>query len=144
MILPLFDEADFMIESANRSKISRLDKLQEEAVLYVNNSFTENGNVDYLYEKYGLQAFMLRRWEYHSCIMFRLSKMNINLDVERPDIHLRSRNKVRFKTQRKRKYEKYQKSSMVCGVNLWEMLPEKVQKGTTNVKFKALNYKANL
>ena len=53
MISPLFDYADLMIDNANRSKISRLDKLQEKAVLYINNSSTGNVNVDYLYEKYG-------------------------------------------------------------------------------------------
>ena len=35
------------------------------------------------------------------------------------------------------RHEKYLKSPLVRGVKLWEMLPEKVQKATTKVKFKS-------
>ena len=52
-------------------------------------------------------------------------------------INLRSNSKIHFKKRKRRKYEKYLKSLLVRGVKLWEMLPEKVQKATTKVKFKS-------
>ena len=69
--------------------------------------------------------------------MYKLSKKNVNLEIARPAINLRSNSKIHFKKRKRRKYEKYLKSLLVRGVKLWEMLPEKVQKATTEVKFKS-------
>ena len=66
--------------------------------------------------------------------MYRLSKKNVNLEITRPAINLKSNSKIHFKKRKRRKYEKYLKSLLVRGVKLWEMLPEKVQKATTKVK----------
>ena len=69
---------------------------------------------------------------------YRLSKKNDNLEIARPAINLRSYSKIHFKKRKRRKHEKYLKSQLVRGVKLWEMLPEKLQKATTYVKFKSL------
>ena len=79
-----------------------------------------------LYEKYGIQPLVLRRWDHHSCVMYMLSKKNVNLEIARPAINLRSNSKIHFKTRKRRKYEKYLKSLLVHVVKLWEMLPENV------------------
>ena len=39
MILPLFDYADFMIESARKCKIMKMEKLQEKGLRYIDNDF---------------------------------------------------------------------------------------------------------
>ena len=75
----------------------------------------------HVYHKYGIQPLVLCRRENHSCVMYRWSKKNVS-----------------FVKRKRRKYEKYQKSPLVRGVKLWEMLPEKVQKATTRVNFKSL------
>ena len=89
-----------------------------------------------LYDKYGIQPLVLRRREHHSCVMYRLGKKNVNLEIARPAINLNRNSKVHFKKRKRRKYEKYLKSPLVRGVKLWEMLPEKVQKATTQVKLR--------
>ena len=137
MILPLFDYADFMVESSGKTIVERLEKLQERAVMYIDNNRSNGMEVARLYDKYGIQPLVLRRREHHSCIMYILSKKNVNLEIARPSINLRSNSKIHFKKRKRRKYEKYLKSPLVRGVKLWEMLPEKVQKATTKVKFKS-------
>ena len=95
MMLPLFDYADFMVESSDKTTVARLEKLQERAVMYNNRS---NGmEVAQLYDKYGIQSLVLRRREHHSCFMYRLGKKNVNLEIARPAINLRSNSKVHFK-----------------------------------------------
>ena len=137
MILPLFDYADFMVESSGKAIVERLEKLQERAVMYIDNNRSNGMEVAQLYDKYGIQPLVLCRREHHSCVMYILSKKNVNLEIARPSINLRSNSKIHFKKGKRRKYEKYLKSPLVRGVKLWEMLPEKVQKATTKVKFKS-------
>ena len=40
MILPLFEYADFMVESARKPKIDKLEKLQEKGIRYVDNGYS--------------------------------------------------------------------------------------------------------
>ena len=67
--------------------------------------------------------------------MYRLSKQDGNLDKYRPPIKLRSRNKVTFK-QNKRNLEGFLKGPLCRGVRLWNIIPEKVQRSVTKVRFK--------
>ena len=46
-------------------------------------------------------------------------------------------NPITNKNQSKTKFELFQKSPMVRGVKVWEMMPIAVQKATTKVRFKA-------
>ena len=105
--------------------------------MYIDNNRSNGMEVAQLYDKYGIQPLVLRRREHHSCVMYILSKKNVNLEIARPSINLRSNSKIHFKKRKRRKYEKYLKSPLVRGVKLWEMLPEKVQKATTKVKFRS-------
>ena len=138
MIIPLFDYADFMVESASKVKISKLEKLQEKALKCIENSCRKKVNVDPLYEKYGIQQLCLRYREHISCFMYRQSKKPGVLDATRPPINLRSNKKVKFKKHSKYRYMMYLKSPRVRCVRMWDMLPVKVQKATTKVKFKCL------
>ena len=112
--------------------MERLEKLQERAVMYINNNRSNGMEVAQLYDKYGIQPLVLCRREHHSCVMYMLSKKNVNLEIARPSIDLRSNSKIHFKKRKRRKYEKYLKSPLVRGVKLWEMVPEKVQKAPYN------------
>ena len=42
-----------------------------------------------------------RQKEHHCSIMYRLSKRGGSLDIYRPEIRLRSRNKIKFKTNKR-------------------------------------------
>ena len=82
MILPLFAYADFMIESSGKTLVDRLERLQEKAiVLYVDNNNSNGLDIAGLYEKYGIQPLVLRRREHHSCVMYRLNKRSIYLEL---------------------------------------------------------------
>ena len=137
MILPLFDYADFMVESARKPKIDKLEKLQEKGIRYVDNDIHYTADIETLYRTYNIQKLFMRYKEHLSCIMYRYSKLSDKLEYKRPSINLRSNKKVKFKKLRKRKYEQYLKSPLVRGVKVWEMLPVAVQKATTKVKFKS-------
>ena len=82
-----------------------------------------------------LEPLQLHRAEHLACTMYRLSKRICLLEKDRPGIHLRSRNKVKFKKYN-RTYEKYLKNPMARGIILWDRIPESVQRSTTKVKFK--------
>ena len=69
--------------------------------------------------------------------MYRMSKIDSYLDKDRPEVALRSRNKIKFRTP-VTKLTKVMKSPYYRGVSLWDMLNEDVQKATTKVRFKQL------
>ena len=139
MIIPLLDYADFMVESASKTKIDKLEKLQEKALKCISNVCHGQINVAELYIRYNVQPLSLRYREHISCLMYRQSKLPGMLDHGRPTINLRSNAKIKFKKRKnRRKYQLYLKSPKVRGVKVWEMLPSGVQKATTKVKFKSL------
>ena len=93
-------------------------------------------DITLLSNHYRIAPLKERRADHLSAIMFRLSKDDTYLDRSRPEIHLRNRNKVKFKTF-KRAHEKYLKSPFSRGITMWDRIPESVQKATTKVKFKS-------
>ena len=69
--------------------------------------------------------------------MYRISRINLYIDDERPEIILRNRNKIKFKTPIT-KLTKVLKSPFYRGARLWDMLTEDVQRAKTKVKFKQI------
>ena len=87
--------------------------------------------------RYNLKAPIERRREHHCVKMYRLSKIHGNLDIFRPTVNLRSRNKVKFRQQRQRRnLMNIGKSQMLRGVKLWNEIPQAIQHALTKVKFK--------
>ena len=77
---------------------------------------------------------------YITCIYDRCGWMVFtceNVDTYRPTIRLRSREKVKFKSN-KRNLEKILKSPLYRGIKLWDMIPESIQRSLTKVKLKRL------
>ena len=70
-------------------------------------------------------------------IMYRLSHVVEYLDVDRPEIVLRSRNKIKFHSE-VTKLTREMNNPYNRGIKLWDRLAEEVQKATTKVKFKML------
>ena len=132
-ILPLIDYADFMIESAPKTRSDRLELLQDKALRYIDNNVNCNKCVD-LHLIYRVQPLKLRWREHICCIMYRQSKLYNKLNHRRPSINLRSNRKVKFKKKLKRTYQVYLKSPMSRGIKIWDMLTVEVQKATTKVK----------
>ena len=134
-ILPVCEYADQMVESGPSDKVNKLQTLQDKAVRIVENKEHKRLGTEGLYFLFRLSPLKLRRAEHLACSMYRLSKDMYRLEKGRPTVHLRSRNKIKFKTP-KQNYEKYLKSPLSRGVIIWDRIPELIQRSTTKVKFK--------
>ena len=134
-ILPMCEYADQVVESGPSEKVSKLQLLQDRAVRIIDNKEHRGLGVDGLTNLHRLNMLKFRRAEHLACSMYRLSTDTTRLERSRPNVHLRSRNKIKFKSH-KRTYEKYLRSPLSRGITLWDRIPKQVQRSTTKVKFK--------
>ena len=134
-MLPVVEYADIMSDSGPTEKITKLQKLQDKVLYTIDNGENPNLDADQLSINYRILPLKLRREEHLSSLMYRLSKNVELLESVRPDVHLRNRNKIRFRSH-KGTYEKYLKSPMSHGITMWDLITEAVQRSTTKVKFK--------
>ena len=135
-ILPLYDYGDFVVDCGPKYYIKKLDALHEKGLKLIDCKMHHNADIALLQSHYRIIPPQLRRREHLYVVMYRLSKFGDNLEKYRPKIHLRSRKKVKFKSQR-RNLEKVLKSPFSRGVKLWDQIPENIQRALTKVKFKA-------
>ena len=136
-IRPFLEYADFLIDSCQKSKTGKLDRIQKRSVRIIDGCKHKGMKIEDLQLIYGLENLVDRRQRHHLALMYRHSKTPANLCEERPEIVLRDNNKVKFKIKTTR-LTKVQKSPYFRGVTLWDRLPEQIQKATTKVKFKTL------
>ena len=134
-ITPLFDHADFLIESGQNTIIERFNMLHSKALRIIDCASNRRADDTQLEYIYGLLSPIARRREHHCAIMYRLSQTHRNLDLHRPRINLRSRNNIRFR-RHQRNLKGIDKSPMVRGIRLWDQIPQAVQRALTKVKFK--------
>ena len=136
-IRPLVEYADFLVDSCQKSKIGKLDRIQRRSVRIIDGCKHKGVRNEELQMVYGLEDLEVRRKKHHLALMYRHSKTPGNLHVARPEVFLRNNNKIKFKIKTT-KLTKVQKSPYFRGVTLWDRLPEEVQRATTKVKFKTL------
>ena len=134
-ILPLFDYADFLIDSGPNYYVKKIDALHEKALQLIDCKKSKNVDLQLLETMYKLMTPSRRRKEHHCSIMYGLSVRGENIDEYRPTIRLRSRRKVKFKNHR-RNLEKIKKSPFFRGLKLWDMIPDNIQRSVTKFKFK--------
>ena len=130
-IVPLYDYADFLVESGQNAFIERLNTLHSKALRIIDGTTNKLADDIQLEYAYRLLTPKTRRNEHHCAIMYRLSRTRGNLDLFRPKIALRNRNNVRF-----RQYKGIEKSPMFRGIRLWDRVPQAIQRALTKVKFK--------
>ena len=133
-ILPILDYADFLFDSTTKHELYSLDKVQDRAMRLIGRGHINNRAVENMYN---IEPLKDRRHRHHLALMYRLSRIDRYIDADRPDITLRSRNKIKFQTPRT-KLTKVMNSPFYRGARLWDMLAEEVQKATTKVRFKRL------
>ena len=131
-ILPILDYADFLFESTVKRELDLLDKIQERALTLIGQG-RQNENI--IRNTYGIESLQARRRKHHLALMYRLSRIDVYIDQDRPEIVLRNRLKIKFITP-KTKLTQVMKSPYYRGVTLWDMLPLEIQRATTEVKFK--------
>ena len=122
-ILPILGYADFLFDSTVEHELDLLDRIQDRALRLIGRGQIENMAVG---NAYNIEPLRARRRKHHLSLMYRLSKIDLYIDSVRPEIELRSRNKIKFSTA-KTKLTKVMKSPYYRGVSLWDMLPEEVQ-----------------
>ena len=134
-IIPLFDYADFLIDSGPVYYQNRILSLHEKAVRIIDCNTHKQTNMTDLEVCYRLQSPQRRRIEHHAAIMYRLSKNGQLLDIFRPKINLRSRRNVKFNYPH-RNMQKFLKSPLSRGIKIWDRIPQAIQRSVTKVKFK--------
>ena len=132
--IPLFDYADFLIESGQNKYITRFSDLYVKGVRIMDCNKHVHATDTVLEKEYGVLTPTVRRHEYHSAIMYRQCRVAENLDVYRPPMTLRSNTKIKFRRQ-KMKVKGIVKSPMMRGIKIWDMLSPGLQRATTKVKF---------
>ena len=131
-ILPILDYADFLFESTVKRELGLLDKVQTRAIRLIRYGDASGTSMERVYRIIPLRE---RRRKHHLSLMYRLSKIETYIDTDRPEIVLRSRDKIKFRTP-VTKLTKVMKSPYYRGVSLWDMLNEEQQRATTKVRFK--------
>ena len=138
-VLPIFDYADFLIDSCRQTTIDSFVRLQKRAVHTIDYKTHHGMTYAQLLDLYGLMSLAERRRKHQLCLMYRLSHNLDYIDRRRPDINLRSNQKVKFKLKHTR-LSKISNSPYHRAVRLWDRLSLETQRSTTKVKFKkALN-----
>ena len=131
-MLVLRNYADFLFESTVKRELEMLDKVQARAIRPIRYGDASSVSMERVYSIIPLRE---RRRKHHLSLMYRLSKIETYIDTDRPEIVLRSRDKIKFQTP-VTKLTKVMKSPYYRGVSLWDMLNEEQQKATTKVRFK--------
>ena len=134
-VIPLFDYADFLVDGGPKYYRDRLTILHEKAIRIIDCSRHKNANIGELEYMYNLQSPSRRRSEHHAAIMYRQSKNECLLDTLRPNIHLRSQRKIKFKYPF-RNMQRLLKSPLSRGIKIWDRIPQAIQRSLTKVKFK--------
>ena len=120
-IIPLFDYADFLIESGQNKYITHLNDLHFKGLRIIH-CYKHVHVTDMVLEKeYGLITPTVCRHEHHSAIMYRQCRVVENLDVYRPPITLRSNKKIKLRRQKmnlKGIEKSREKSPMMRGIKI--------------------------
>ena len=98
-ILPILDYRDFLFDSATKDSLDNLDKIQKRAIRIIDNGAHAAHTQEAKELHYGLRPLCQRRHEHHLLIMYRLSHVVEYLDVDRSEIVLRNRNKIKFNSE---------------------------------------------
>ena len=129
MIMPHFDYVDFVLDSANKKCTDRLERLHKRAVWKVKykTELEQKEVYDTLLRSYNLTTLYFRTAEHLLTFMFKKSKSDMEiLNLPKPKIELRSKNKVKFKQIFTDK-TKVQNSPLNRGIFLWNQLPSETQ-----------------
>ena len=137
LILCHFDYGDYMVDSGTHVNIEKLDRLYVRTIRcieYKPDAQSRSSLVD-LYHKYKLETLVDRRKRNLLKIMYKESKVELNIDVYRPIRLTRSTTHVKLKHNFTR-LTKIQRSPYYRGLELWDKLPRELQVLNTSEKFK--------
>ena len=136
-ILPYFDYVSLIAESSTKRKIGKFQPLQNRAVKIIlkRNEYVSTEDMKLLHNQLRLSLLCTRRRKFMLKLIFKLSKSEENVELYRPDIRLRGREKVRMHKPYSNK-ERVLKSPYYLAVNLWNQLDEEMQTIQNRFDFK--------
>ena len=90
-----------MVESSSADRVRKLDRLQNKAIRRIGYCVDQihRKDIDLLHEEYNIEKLSLRRKRTLVKIMHKRSKNNVNVNLVRPKIDLRSKSKVKMKNK---------------------------------------------
>ena len=136
-ILPYMDYSSFLMDSAYNYSLSKLDKIQKRCLRLIEfkDKAHREKDLHVLMRNYRIEPIRERRHRQLLSFMYTESKVKSNLNIKTRNITLRSDNKVKF-VEKLTKKTVVQKSPYYRGIEMWNKLPEAVQKLETLAKFK--------
>ena len=131
------DYASFLMDSAHQYTLSSLDKVHNRCmrIIEFKKKKDRESHVQNLMNLYRIQNIRHRRKVQLLSFMFTESKNSENIKSERPDMTLRSNAKVKFRETFTRKTIVLN-SPLYRGYELWNILPEEIQKLDSLLVFK--------
>ena len=137
LIMCHMDYGDFVIDSGIKANIDRLDRLQTRTIRCIEYQLDRDKlkDLNILYQRYKLEPLEVRRKRNLVKLMYSESKQPLNLDIYRPKMVLRSSRSVKMNHTFTR-LTKIQKSPYYRGLELWDKLPQEIQKVESKIEFK--------
>ena len=100
MIIPHFDYGDYIIDSGTQCKIDELERIQERIVYTIEYKYNidKREDIDKLKNRYNIEKLYIRRKRNLLKKMFGYSHNRENIDYYRPERILRSKHKIKLKS----------------------------------------------
>ena len=137
LIMCHMDYGDFLIDFGTKINIDKLDRLQVRTIRCIENCLNMDKRCDLsdLYNRYNLEPLDMRRKRNLLKLMYNESKQDVNIDMYRPRMELRSSKNVKMNRKFTR-LSKIQKSPYYRGLSLWDKLPKELQLVESRQEFK--------
>ena len=98
-ILPILDYLSFLVYSSTQRKISKLQPVQNRAIRIVRkkSGYISTADMEVLHKELKLKLLVERRKLFMLALMYKLSKIENNVNTYRPEMLLRTSSKVKMK-----------------------------------------------
>ena len=135
-ILPILDYLCILVNSSTQRRISKLQPLQNKAIRIIETctGYISTMDIDKLHVKLNLKLLRVRRNIFMLKMMYKLSRIEENVNRYRPEMMLRTGPKVKMKIVFTDK-ERVRRSPYYIGINLWDKLESDLQLSKTQIEF---------
>ena len=139
MVRPHLEYVDFIVESGSKFWISKLDRLQERALRRIEYCKKPENRKKYceLEKEYNIENLTTRRKRNLIRYMYQQSQIEMNKVNTQCDKNLRSKKKIMLRYNFSN-LTKLHNSPFYRGVEIWNTLPESVQKCQSKHEFKKM------
>ena len=135
-VLPIIDYVCVLVNSSTQRKIGKLQPLQNRAIRTILKctGYISTEEMENLHETQHLKLLSTRRKLFMLKMMYKISLIDENVDMYRPEMQLRTGPKVKMKIAFTEK-ERVRKSPYYLCNQLWDKLNSKTQTSCTMIEF---------